>query len=40
MELCDEYSDTREVKNPVSDSKRELNVKGGYAGRALYTTTF
>jgi hypothetical protein len=40
MAICDKCSDTGEVKKPVSDYIRELDVKAGHADRPQYTTTF
>jgi hypothetical protein len=37
---CTNCSDTGEIKKPVSDYIRQLDVQMGYAGRAKFTTVF
>jgi len=38
--LCTKCKDTGEIKKPVSDYIRQLDVKAGHAERPLHTTVF
>ncbi len=40
MPICDKCDDTGEIKKPVSDYIRELDVKAGHADRPLYKMVF
>lgn len=40
MTICEKCGGTGEIKKPVSDYVRLLDVKAGHADRPLFTTVF